>query len=141
MDEALPLPLDFNSAMTKVLLAVSDIAKLDEETLSVDALPPGRYQLWIDGKLIASFSREELQRGVNLALFKTPMLDQARGIDWYEDRRATLDQARFILGAETAQTPDPTAAEDRLREAEEELAATIRTKLPPKEHNFELRRQ
>jgi lysophospholipase L1-like esterase len=141
LDEALPLPLDFNSAMTKVLLAVSDIAKLDEETLSVDALPPGRYQLWIDGKLIASFSREELQRGVNLALFKTPMLDQARGIDWYEDRRATLDQARFILGAETAQKPDPTAAEDRLREAEEELAATIRTKLPPKEHNFELRRQ
>jgi lysophospholipase L1-like esterase len=141
LDEALPLPLDFNNAMTKVLLGVSNIAKLDEQMLSVDALPPGRYQLWIDGKSIAVFSREELERGVNLALLKTPMLDQARGIDWYEDRRATLDQARFILGAETTQKPDPTAAEDRLRAAEEELAATIRTKLPPKEHNFELRRQ
>jgi lysophospholipase L1-like esterase len=141
LDEALPLPLDFNNAMTKVLLGVSDIAKLDEETLSVDALSPGRYQLFIDGKPIAIFSREELERGVNLALLKTPMLDQARGIDWYEDRRATLDQARFILSAETTQKPDPAAAEDRLRAAEEELAATIRTKLPPKEHNFELRRQ
>jgi lysophospholipase L1-like esterase len=141
LDEALPLPLDFNNAMTKVLLGVSDIANLDEETLSVDALSPGRYQLFIDGKPIAIFSREELERGVNLALLKTPMHDQARGIDWYEDRRATLDQARFILSAETTQKPDPTSAEDRLRAAEEELAATIRTKLPPKEHNFELRRQ
>jgi lysophospholipase L1-like esterase len=141
MDEALPLPLDFNNAMTKVLLGASDIAKLDEQTLTVNTLWTGRYQLLIDGKPITIFSSEELQRGVNLALLKTPMLDQARGIDWYEDRRATLDQARFILSAETAKKPDPTVAEDRLRDAEVELEATIRAKLPPKEHNFELRRQ
>jgi lysophospholipase L1-like esterase len=141
LDEALPLPLDFNNALTKVLLGVFDIAKLDEQTLRAEGLAPGQYQLWIDGKMIATFSQDELRRGVNLALLKTPMLDQARGIDWYEERRATLDQARFILSAETAQKPDPAEAEARLRAAGDELAATIRTKLTPKPHHFELRRE
>jgi len=110
LDEALPLPLDLNNAMTKVLLDVSDIVKLDEQKLHVDGLMPGRYELRIDGKPVVTLSAEEWQRGANLALLKTPMLDQARGIDWYEERRASLQQARFILSAETARTPDPAAA-------------------------------
>jgi lysophospholipase L1-like esterase len=140
-DDALPLPFDFNNAMTPVLLGVSSIAALDQQKLQVEALAAGQYQLLIDGKTIATFSREELQAGVNLALYKTPMLDQARGIDWYEERRATVDQARFILSAEVKGAATSAVAEDRLRDAEDELAATVRTKLDPTPHAFELRRQ
>jgi lysophospholipase L1-like esterase len=140
-DAALPLPLDFNNAMTPVLLGVSSVASFDQQILRIEGLAPGRYQLSIDGKPIAAFSMEELRSGVNLALYKTPMLDQARGIDWYEERRATLDQARFILSAEVKANASSTVAEDRLLDAEEELAATIRTKLTPVPHSFELRRQ
>jgi lysophospholipase L1-like esterase len=140
-DAALPLPLDFNSAMTPVLLSISNIANLDQQMLRIEGLDPGTYQLLIDAKPVSSFSMEELRSGVNLALYKTPMLDQARGIEWYEERRATLDQARFILSAEVKANPSSTVAEDRLREAEEELAATIRTKVIPVPHRFELRRQ
>jgi len=141
LDEALPLPLDLDNAMTAVLLGVSDVGSVDQQPMQVTGLAKGNYQLFVDKKLIGAFSSEALGRGVNLALLKTPMLDQARGIDWEEDRRATLDQARFILSAETAKMPDPGPAEERLQAAEDELAATIRKQTVPKTHVFELRRQ
>jgi len=141
LDDALPLPLDFNNAMTRVLLGVSDIAQDDQLMLRMEGLEPGQYQLSIDAKPIAVFSREELQHGVNLALYKTPMLDQARGIDWSEERRTTLDEARFILSAEVKESSTTGVAEDKLRQAQDELAAAIRNDLNPKPHSFELRHQ
>jgi len=141
LDEALPLPLDLNDAMTAVLLKVSEIEKLDRQQMRVHGLPAGSYDLLIDQKLIATFSGETLELGVNLALLKTPMLDQARGIDWEEGRRATLDEASFILGAETSKHPDPTGAKERLQAAEDELAATAQKQALPKSHNFELRKR
>jgi lysophospholipase L1-like esterase len=141
LDEALPLPLDFNNAMTPVLVKVSDIAQLDQMMLRVESLGPGRYELSIDGNAVARFSGEELQSGVNLALLKTPMLDQANGIDWSENRRMFLDQARFILSAEVKQTPTSSAEEDTLRQGEDEIAAKLRKDLDPKPHHFELRRK
>jgi len=141
LDEALPLPLDLNDAMTSVLLKVSKIETLDRQQLRVRGLPAGNYDLWIDQKLIATVSAETLDQGVNLALLKTLMLDQVRGIDWEENRRATLDEARFILTAETSKQPDPTPAEERLQAAEDELAVTIQKQAVPKSHNFELRKQ
>ena len=124
-----------------MLLKVSEIAKLDEELLRVEALDPGVYELRIDGKHVAEFSRDELKSGVNLALYKTPMLDQARGIDWMEERRAYLDQARFILSAEVTQTSIPATTDATIREAEEELAGKIRAQAMPKPHHFELKRK
>lgn len=141
LDEALPLPLDFNNALTPVLLQVSDIAQLDRQMLLIEQLDAGQYQLSIDGKPVAVFSSEELQNGVNLALFKTPMLDQARGIDWEEERRASLDESLFILSAEVKESANSAVAEQTLRQAQDELAANIRATLNPKPHNFELRRQ
>ena len=141
LDEALPLPLDLNDAMTSVLLKESEIDQLDRQLMRIRGLPSGSYDLWIDQKPIATFSAETLEQGVNLALLKTPMLDQARGIDWEENRRATLDEARFIVSAETAKQPDPAAAEERLQAAEDELATTIYKQAAPKSHNFELRKR
>jgi lysophospholipase L1-like esterase len=139
LDDALPLPFDLNDAMTSVLLKESSIEQFDRQTMRVRGLPAGNYELWIDQKLITNFSADALEHGVNLALLKTPMLDQARGIDWEENRRATLDEARFILSAETAKEPDPTAAEARLQAAEDEFATSLYKQAAPKPHNFELR--
>ncbi|MGB6686210.1 MAG: SGNH/GDSL hydrolase family protein [Terracidiphilus sp.] len=141
LDESLPLPLDFNNAMTPVLLRISDIASVDREMLQVDSLEPGQYQLLIDERPIAVFSRDELQKGVNLALLKTPMVEQARGIDSTEEQRAVLDHARFILSADVKENANSGVAEARLRQAEDELAETVRVDAKPKAHRFELRRQ
>jgi lysophospholipase L1-like esterase len=141
LDEALPLPLDFNDAMTTMLLKISDIVQIDQMILRVESLKAGQYELLIDAKAVASFSREELQNGVNLALLRTPMLDQARDIDWTESRRTMLDQARFILSAEVKPTPTSAIAEATLRQAQDEMDATVRKDLELKPHRFELRRQ
>jgi hypothetical protein len=69
------------------------------------------------------------------------MLEQARGIDGDEEQRATLDQARFILSADVKESSTTALAEARLRQAQDEIATAIRTKLDPKPHHFELRRQ
>jgi lysophospholipase L1-like esterase len=140
-DEALPLPFDFNNAMIPLLLSISDIAKADRLILRVQALEAGRYQLLIDGKAISIFSNEELASGVNLALYKTPMVDQARDIDSTEYQRVQLDQARFILSADVKEDAASVAAEDKLRQAQDQLAAEIQKKLKPSSHKFELRRQ
>jgi lysophospholipase L1-like esterase len=141
MDEALPLPLDLDNAMTRVILDVSDPAGMDGEMLVVEGLMPGRYHLSIDKKAVGDFSSDELGRGVNLALLKTPMLEQARGVVWFEDRRAALDESRFVLMAEVAQTPESKSAEDKLVQAEGELETTMRAKLALKSHELELRRE
>jgi lysophospholipase L1-like esterase len=141
LDEALPLPLDFNNAMTPVLLQVSNIAQLDQMTLRVESLEADRYELLIDAKPVAEFTRDELQHGVNLALYKTPMLDQARGVDGDEERRALLDLAHFILIAEIKQNPASAVAEAKLIEGEDEKDAAARTDHDPKPHSFELRRK
>ena len=138
-DEALPLPLDFDNGMTPALLATSNIASLDQQILRVSDLASDAYELLIDGKLLATFTAAQLRIGVNLALYRTPIVEQARGIDWFEQRRATLDKAAFILSAETRQASGTASAEDALKQAQIEFEETIRTKLAPKPHDFELR--
>ncbi len=140
-DDALPLPLDFNNAMIPMLLNISDLPKLDQQILRIESLIPGQYDLLIDGKTVATFAGDELQHGVNLALIKTPMLDQARDIDSREDQRTGLDHARFILTADVKQSSTSGVAESTLRQASDELAASIRKDLDPKPHEFELRKK
>jgi hypothetical protein len=135
------LPFDFNNAMIPLLLGISDIARVDRLMLCVEGLLPGRYQLLIDEKSISTFSNLELASGINLALYKSPMVDQARDIDSTEYRRVQLDQARFILSADVKEDADSATAEEKLRRAQDQLATDIRKKLQPNSHRFELRRR
>jgi lysophospholipase L1-like esterase len=137
-DQALPLPLDLNNAMTTLLLQISDLGDLDRQLLRVQGLPPGKYDLRIDGKSIAAFSRDELDRGVNLALYKTPMLEQARDIAQKEDQRADLDHAAFILRADVKHTAATGDTETAIHDARDALDAEMRKHLNPADHRFEL---
>jgi len=141
MDEDLPLPLDFNDSMISLLLTISDIARVDRQLLRIEALEPGQYQLLIDGKVVATFSNHELETSINLALCKTPMVDRARDIDYSEGQRTALDRARFELSADVKEDAVSIIAEEKLRQAQDQLAIEIRKKMKPSPHNFELRRQ
>jgi len=138
-DQSLPLPLDFDNAMTTLLLQISDLAALDRQMLRVEGLPPGEYGLRIDGKQVAEFSADALQSGVNLGLYKTPMLEQARQVASREDQRADLDRAAFILRADLKPSATTDEAETALRNAQDELDMEMRKQLSPKPHHFELR--
>jgi lysophospholipase L1-like esterase len=50
---------------------------LDQEPLKVSGLPSGNYQIKINGQVVGEFSDQQLSEGINLAEYKTPMLEQS----------------------------------------------------------------
>lgn len=138
LDGSLPLPLDLENGLVKFVVDNSDVAAMDREMLYVDHLPRVRYTLKIDGHAVASFDREQLAAGVNLAVYATPMQSQARDVDGIELKRARLDEANFILAVEPPQTKDESAATAAIVEKDKELAAEQRKTTQPVAHKFEL---
>jgi lysophospholipase L1-like esterase len=137
-DDSLPLPLDLNNGMIQFALSISNLAEMDREMLRVDRLPAPRYTLKIDGHIVATFKREELAAGVNLALYSTPMLSQARDVDGDELKRTQLDQANFILAIEDPKAPDAAGATKAIEEKETDIEAEQRKAAQPLPHAFEL---
>ena len=138
-DQALPLPLPLDDGMIKFALGISDLAAMDRQMLKVKGLTAKRYSLGIDDRKVASFTREELGSGVNLALYSTPMEDQAKGVDGIERKRAELDEARFILAIEE---PGVTGTQDvthAIQLKDDALADEQRKAAQPKPHHFMLK--
>jgi len=138
LDNALPLPLDLESGMVLFVLGISDLADMDRQMLRVDDLSAPRYILKIDGRTIASFSRDQLAAGVNLALYDTPMEGQARDIDGIELKRTHLDEARFLLAIEDPVAPDAAAAVKAIEEKDAALQQEQHKDAQPAAHRFEL---
>jgi lysophospholipase L1-like esterase len=138
LERALPLPIPANEPMAQFIFREADLGSMDEEMLTVLGLPAEHYELQIDGKVIATLSRADLEKGVNLAALPTPMLGQARGVAWLEERRMKQDAARFSLIAED---PHVLGAAEAAATLEAASAATLkqqRTEAVPKPHQFEL---
>ena len=78
-EEALPFPLNYKDPLIDLAVRSSDFVEaMDQETLRVTGLTAPRYMLQIDADTIGTFSKEELEDGINLATQETPMLKQAR---------------------------------------------------------------
>jgi lysophospholipase L1-like esterase len=137
-DNALPLPLPLDDEMIQFVLDISDIAAMDRQLLSVSSLPAERYTLKIDGHKIASFTREQLSSGVNLALYATPMESQAKGVDGIELKRTKLDEARYILAVEDAKIDNASNVTNAIETKDAALVAEQRKAAQPKPHRFEL---
>jgi lysophospholipase L1-like esterase len=138
LDNALPLPLDLENGMVLFVLSISDLADMDRQMLVVDHLSAPRYALKIDGRVIATFSREQLAAGVNLALFPTPMEGQARDVDSIVNERTRLDDAHFIFAIEDPVVPDAAAGTQAIAEKDALLQAKQRKEAQPVAHQFEL---
>ena len=81
LDEALPYPIDFKDPLVALAVRSSDVVQsLDQQTLKVAGLEKGDYELTIDGEKVGKFSTEQLERGVNLATYETPMSKQAANV-------------------------------------------------------------
>ena len=78
LDAALPFPLNFGDITIALATKVSDfIQSLNQQPLKVTNLPGNYYELVIDDKIVGTYTREDLAKGINLATEKTPMVDQA----------------------------------------------------------------
>lgn len=97
--ESLPFPVADDAASALSLIPFSE--ELNTEQLKIENLAPGNYALSIDGGHIESFSHEELQAGVNLALYKnTPQYRQALAVmsktDAYKQQQVVLRDIVFV---------------------------------------------
>jgi lysophospholipase L1-like esterase len=138
LEHSLPLPFSTDDPLMKFAVRVGKLEAMDQEILQVSGLVAGRYSLRIDGKAVLDLTKQQLSAGVNLALLPTPMLDQARGLDWLEDRKMKMDAARFALEGEMPSTPGAADAAKVLRAAETALTTEQRQNAQPKPHKFVL---
>jgi lysophospholipase L1-like esterase len=140
IEAALPLPfpppeVDPVLALT---LKVSDlVSTLDQEMLAIAALGPGKYELRIDGRLIGSFSADELGKGINLAVLDTPMREQSRLLEHDTQKKNVLEEARFQIVNKSLEAESSSTA----KALEQALPAAVdrqRTDAQPRPHRFQL---
>ena len=68
LDSSLPMPIDLKDPTIALAVKASDVEQaLNQEILKVSSLDAPRYQLKIDGRDVAEFTRDQLAAGVNLA--------------------------------------------------------------------------
>ncbi len=79
-----PLPplesAEINPVAALVVKLTGMYAALDSEPLRVTGLSGSSYQLKIDGQSVGTFSKGQLARGINLAQYDTPMMQQADNV-------------------------------------------------------------
>jgi lysophospholipase L1-like esterase len=69
---------DYTNAAAKMIVDDSGFyGDLDQEPLVVRGLPSGDYELKINNQSVGKFSAAQLEQGINLAEYRTPMLLQA----------------------------------------------------------------
>lgn len=69
-----------NAIAEKIVNAAGFYAALDQEPLQVTGLPAGNYQLKINDQPVGTFSADRLGAGINLAEYRTPMLEQSHDV-------------------------------------------------------------
>lgn len=137
-DGALPLPLPLENEMMQFVLDISELKAMDQQILRVTNLSGNEYLLKIDEKPIATFGREQLAGGVNLALYPTPMVNQAKEIDGIELQRTQLDQANFVLTIDDPHSASDGAVTKSIETKEADLETKQRKVSQPRPHTFEL---
>ena len=69
---------DYTNAAAEMIVNYSGFYQaLDQEPLKISSLPAGNYQLKINGQPVGEFSDRQLSDGINLAGYRTPMLEQS----------------------------------------------------------------
>jgi lysophospholipase L1-like esterase len=147
LDESLPMPFAQMLAADRdgtLALAIhsSDVTEaLNQEPLRVSGLKSGRYKLTIDGEAVGSWSDVELANGVNLALLKTPMSQQASEVRDWTQRHMEIHQFRWRvlqvpLGAENIEYLNETM--NNLDSIEAQVVTKQRAAAQPRPHVFQL---
>jgi lysophospholipase L1-like esterase len=141
-DKALPMPLDQKDAALKLAVQCSDFFQaLDSQPLKVTGLKGQRYQLKIDGQDVGTFSRQQLEEGLNLAQWPTPMVQQAQAVHnltlKHNNIHATCwRELKVALAQETL--PHLAQAVEALNNLEADLVTQQREAAQPKTRHYEL---
>ncbi len=142
IDRALPMPLDMKDTALALCLRASDfVDALDREILRVSGLTAARYTLEIDGDSAGSFTKEELDSGINLATLPTPMAKQAARVHELTIRHNDVHYARWRevqVPMANEQVAHMQPALDALDALEADLVQQQHAAAQPKAHRFTL---
>lgn len=141
-DNLLPMPFDPKDDVLALVLRSSNIVEsLDQQILKVTGLPAPKYVLKIDGEEVGTWTREELARGVNLALLMTPMLKQALSVYAFSGRLHAVRMAEWQgvqVALQDESSPHVSEAVAALNALYEELVTQRKSTAVPKAHHYEL---
>ena len=149
IDDALPLPFFQWQRMwgagpaVDVVIKNSDLAQaLNQEPLRVTGLSSGVYSVRIDGNSIGTFSNDQLNAGINLALFKTPMSDQAMSVYLLTQQHGDIHYDRWRhVQVPFGNTPTAGPAITSLDALEDAVVEQQQAAAVPKQHFFEVVRE
>jgi lysophospholipase L1-like esterase len=140
IDRALPLPLDNRIADINFMLQNSNVEQaLNQETLKISNLAPGKYRLRIDDGVVAELTSQQLKDGFNLAELPTPMRGQGQGAMWLiRDYEYTqLVHTRLLVRDHDKQLPSA-SGDAEFTKFEELQQGLIDDAVQPKPHTFRL---
>ena len=139
LDTALPLPINYQDE-TVILAeeAGAGLELLGTESLRVTGLAEGSYALGIDGKEVGTFTKTDLEKGIDLARFDTPMRGQAFWVLWGAASSHQDQLVRREMMAYSPKTTDVTVATDSLAAFDEANQARRSRSAIPKPHTFSL---
>jgi lysophospholipase L1-like esterase len=141
-DSALPLPIDLKIPVIALAVKATDVeSAINQQTLRVRHLSAPKYTLKIDGETVADLTKDQLELGVNLATFETPMFHQAKTVGDLTFEHNDLHYLRW----RTIQVPNELRGYPGLQKAlagldalEADKVAEQRRKAQPLPHRFEL---
>ena len=145
-DDALPLPFAQWQEMwgagptVGLVIGSSDlVAALNQEPLVVSGLKDGMYSLRIDGQSVGTFTNDQLAKGVNLALLKTPMTDQAMSVYTLTNQHGDLHFDRWRhIEVPFGTMPDAASTITALDSFEAKIVEKQQQAATPVAHNFEV---
>jgi lysophospholipase L1-like esterase len=141
-DKALPMPVDLKDPVMKLAVRSSDFFQaLDWQPLKVTGLKGERYLLKIDNQEVGTYSRQQLEEGLNLAELSTPMVKQAQAVHDLTLKHNNIHFTRWrdvqvALGQ--APLPHLSQAMEALDNLEADLVAQQRAAAQPKARYYEL---
>lgn len=145
-DDALPLPFFQWQRMwgagpaVDLVIKNSDLAQaLNQEPLRVTGLRSGVYSVRIDGNSIGTFTSDQLNTGINLALLKTPMSEQAMNVYLLTQQHGDIHYDRWRhVQVPFGTTPTAAAAMTSLDTLENTVVEQQQAAAAPKQHLFEV---
>jgi lysophospholipase L1-like esterase len=142
LDSSLPMAIDRKNAIIALAVKASDVdPALNQQVLQVSGLGDSRYQLRIDGGVVAEFTKDQLASGVNLAEYDTPMFRQALAVHELTLRHNAIHFQRWRavqVPFEARGYASLPKALEGLDALEADVVAEQRAKAKPAPHRFEL---
>ena len=139
-EKSLPLAFSRRNENEALLLELTDIEQqLNQEPLRVTGLDAGQYKLTIDEMEIGSFTAEELEKGINLADYQTPMWKQAQRVGWIVSDRDSTHHVHMQMQIKKLDAGDQQGKPDALDGFENFLEDEAYEAAAPKGHVFALR--